>query len=180
MGTHSSIDIGTFEGFIFRDQCAIFRTLTADDVIEWDHDANGEAEFWPAGDNVFTRGLLPGTACSGSEVQEVVRIFEELDGCPEELAKAVYLRDRGADLSEITRQAIDDSCLYVFGPGYFFEVTKNAAYELFETFWPDAYKQWEESDVPGLRFDPDDFMEHFSTHELKLPEGGGYLIVDTE
>jgi hypothetical protein len=180
MNTQSSIDIGEFEGFNFRSQSAILKTLTADEVLEWDHDKDGEAEFWPAGDNVFTRGLLPGSACTSSEVAEVLRIFEELDAEPQQLAKAVYLRDRGADLSDITRQAIEDSCFYVFGPGYFCDLEKEAAYELFETYWPDAYKQWEQNNVPGLHFDPEDFLNHFPTHELKLPQGGGYLIVDTE
>ena len=123
----STNDLGEFEGFNFRDQSAIMKTLTAEDVLNWDHDRDGEAEFWPAGDNVFVRGLLPGTACTAAEVQDVIRLYEELEDCPQELAKAVYLRGRGADLSDITRHAIDDCCLYVFGPGYFTDhVTSNS------------------------------------------------------
>jgi len=45
-------------------------------------------------------------------------------------------------------------------------------------FWPNAYKIWEQN-VPGLDFDVENFLTHFSTLEIKLPEGG-YLIVDTE
>jgi len=174
------VDIGEFEGFNFREQSAIERSLSAEEVIEWDHDNDGEAEFWPAGDNVFTHRLLPGNACSGSEVREVIRIFEETDGCPQQLAKAVYLRDRGSDLEEITGQAIEDSCLYVFGPGYFVDLYKEAAYELFEAYWPEAYKMWEQNSIPGLHFDTEDFIESFPHFELKLPEGGGYLVIDTE
>ena len=36
-------DLGTFEGFNFREQCAIERILSANEVIEWDHDKKGEA-----------------------------------------------------------------------------------------------------------------------------------------
>jgi hypothetical protein len=68
----------------------------------------------------------------------------------------------------------------VFGPGYFIDLDKEAAYELFETFWPEAYQQWEQNSVPGLSFDVEDFLRHFSTLELKRSEGGGYLVVDTQ
>ena len=38
-------DLGTFEGFNFRDQSAIERELTAEEVVNWNHDGDGEAEF---------------------------------------------------------------------------------------------------------------------------------------
>ncbi len=171
-------DIGEFEGFNFRSQCAIERILTAEEVLEWDHDADGEAEFWPHGCNPFTSYLLPNSACTDSEVREVIRIFDELDGRPEELAKAIYMRDCGTPLEDITREAIDDSCLYVFGPGWFHDLIKQAAFELFELFWPAAYECWEKNSVPGLRFDPGDFVESFPTLQLKLPDG--FLVVDTK
>ena len=41
-------DLGTFEGFSFRHDQAIDRNLTAAEVVGWDHDAAGEAEFWPS------------------------------------------------------------------------------------------------------------------------------------
>jgi hypothetical protein len=180
METTINHDLGGFEGFNFRDQCAIDRILTADEVLSWDHDAEGEAEFWPDGSNPFVSQMLDRSSFSVSELREVVRIFDELDGDEHDLVKACALVDRGSSLEEITRNAVDDSCLYVFGPCYFIDMEKEAAYELFEMFWPEAYKMWESNNVPGLSFDVDDFMRHFSTFEMKLPGGGGYLVVDTE
>lgn len=171
-------DIGKFEGFNFREQSAIEHILTAQEVLDWDHDRDGEAEFWPHGCNPFTSYLLPGNACSDSDVREVVRIFHETEGRPEELAKAIYLRDNGTSLEDITSEAINDSCLHVYGPGWFHDLNKQAAYELFELFWPDAYKCWEENSIPGLSFDREDFLESFPTLQLNLPDG--YLVVDTE
>ncbi len=43
-------DLGSFEGFSFRGQQAIERDLSAEEVVNWDHDGDGDAEFWPAGD----------------------------------------------------------------------------------------------------------------------------------
>lgn len=179
MRENASFDLGLFEGFNFRSQSAIDRLLSAEEVLNWDHDADGEAEFWPDGSNPFVKKLLPGSSCSAEEVRQVARIVEELDGEPTNLAKAVYLRDRGDALETISREIIDEACLYVFGPGWFFELQKEAALELFELLWPDAYKLWEEHAIPGLQFDSESFLEHFSTLELKLAEGG-YLVVDTE
>jgi len=45
-------DFGTFEGFNFRDQSAIERNLTAEEVTNRNHDGEGEAEFWASGDHV--------------------------------------------------------------------------------------------------------------------------------
>lgn len=172
-------NIGMFEGFNFREQSAIDRLLTPDEVLAWDHDEQGEAEFWPDGSNPFVQKLLNRNSCSASEVREVMRMFDEVEGSVHDLAKAVYLVDRGARLEQICRTAIDDSPLYVFGPGWFFELVEEAAYELFETFWPDAYKFWSEHNIPGLRFDFEEFMSSFSILEIKLAEGG-FLVVDTE
>lgn len=171
-------DIGKFEGFNFREQSAIENILTAQEVLDWDHDGDGEAEFWPHGDNPFTSYLLPGDSCTSAEIREVIRIFDELDGRLDELAKAIYLRDCGSSLEDITSEAINDACLYVFGPGWFHDLIKDAAFELFELFWPAAYECLQKHSVPGLRFDYDDFIESFPTLKLKLPDG--YLVVDTE
>lgn len=172
-------DIGMFEGFNFRRDCAIEKLLTAEEVSDWDHDGDGEAEFWPDGSNAFVRYLLPGSSCTASEVQEVIRIIAEVDGSPNELAKAAYLVESGASLEAIDQQAIDNDSLYVFGPGWRGDLEKEAAYELFEQFWPDAYKLWEQNTVPGLNFEPEDFLFAFSTLELKI-DGGCYLVVCLE
>ena len=179
MSEKTETDLGRFEGFNFREDCAIETTLTADDVINWDHDANGEAEFWPDGSNVFVAKLLPGTSCTAEEISEVMRIFEELHGLRHDLAKAVYLRDRGSPLEDISRRAIGGSCLYVFGPGWFVDLEKEAAYKLFELFWPNVYAICEKNTVPGLTFDVEKFMSQLSTLEIPLAEGG-YLVVDTQ
>ena len=44
-------DLGTFEGFNHRTQEAIYPNVTAQQLVDWDHDGLGEAEFWHSGDN---------------------------------------------------------------------------------------------------------------------------------
>jgi hypothetical protein len=174
-----AITIGMFEGFSFRNQCAIDQNLTADEVLNWDHDEQGEAEFWSDGSEPLVSKLLSGNSCSAEEIRQVMRILEELDGKPAQIAKAVYLKDGGSSLKDIDREAVDDSSLYVFGPGWFTDLEKEAAYELFEMFWPEPYEFWRRNTVPGLTFDVEAFMQSFSTMELKIADGG-YLIVEVE
>ena len=70
-----------FEGFNFRTQSAIQRNLTASEVVEWDHDQKGEAEFWPAGDRPEV-GLIfrHRSAVTGAELLELDRLLDELGG----------------------------------------------------------------------------------------------------
>ncbi len=170
-------DIGGFEGFNFREQSAIDRILTAEEVLNWNHDALGEAEFWPDGENFLAAELLERSECTASDIREVIRIFDELD--EQEVIKAIYLRQMNrVPLSELNADLIADSSLYVFGKDYIHDLRRQAAYELFEMFWPEIYRQWEKTDIPGLVFDPLDFIEAFPTLELKTEDFKGFLIVD--
>ena len=72
-------DLGTFEGFNFRSQSAIPRDLTAAEVINWDHDRQGEAEFWPAGDRAEMHILFSGrNTVSAADLIALDRILGEL------------------------------------------------------------------------------------------------------
>ena len=171
-------DLGEFEGYNFRDMCAIFPNHTAQEVVDWDHDGKGEAEFWPEGSNEFVRLLVKGN-CSGFDLIEIDRIFSELDNNEQDLVKAVYLHENhGLKLEGITREAVEDACLYVYGVNYFSDLRKEAAWDLFEQFHPEAYKLVESWSIPGFTFDEDDFLNSFSTLEIKTHDYKGYLVVE--
>ena len=171
-------DLGEFEGFNFKTQSAIFPNHTAQEVVDWDHDGQGEAEFWPDGGNEFVSLLVNGN-CSWSDLIEIDRIFSELDNNEQDLIKAVYLKqNNGLKLEDITREAVDDACLYVYGENYFSDLRKEAAWDLFEQLYPEAYKLVESWSVQGVSFDEDDFLQNFSTLEIKTHDYKGYLVVD--
>ncbi len=171
-------DLGYFEGFNFRSQSAIEQILSAEDVVNWDHDTRGEAEFWPEGSNVFVRLLSP-RECTASDLIEIDRIFSELGEDEHQLCKAVYLKEtHGLDLRDITREAVEDACLYVYGIGYFSDLEKEAAWDLFEQLYPEAYKLAESWTIPGLHFDPEQFLQSFSTYAVKTEEYRGYVVVE--
>ena len=72
-------DLGTFEGFNFRQDQAIDHILTATEVVNWDHDAAGEAEFWPSGDHAGVALLFAGqSAVTASQLLALDRLLSEL------------------------------------------------------------------------------------------------------
>ena len=165
-------DFGTFEGFNFRTQSAIYPNHTADEVVNWDHDVNGEAEFWPAGDRAEVQILFCRRAVSGSELIALDHLLEEMGGDTEENFIRIHhaVNTRGCELCSLSRDELDDEPAHIFIGTNFLDVRKEAAFELFELYYPEAYEAWESSRCDGLIFDEDRFLDSpsFSTEEVKL------------
>ena len=161
-GSIKGIDLGTFEGFNFREQWAIERELTADEVVGWNHDQEGEAEFWPSGDNAAVAELFPSSrGVTPGALTHLAGLLDELGGDQDEaLLKIQFLvnvQDR--DLKGLTATKVEDSGLHLFSAECFADVRRKAAYELFELYWPEIYALWEKTPLDGLRFDPDEFLD---------------------
>lgn len=164
-------DLGTFEGFNFRQQRAIERNLTAQEVLDWDHDADGEAEFWPSGDNAGVALLFKSTVTS-SELVEVDRLITELGSDSLERFLQIYhaFRIVGDSLEQLTAWSVQEHILHIFTGTNFIDLRKEAAYDLFEMYHPEEYRVWEKSHCDGLIFDTDRFLDSpvFFTEEITL------------
>ena len=174
-------DLGTFEGFNFRDQAALDRNLTADEVLDWDHDGAGEAEFWPAGDHpgvasVFDRK----SAVTGSELEALDDLLRQLgqDDTETFLRIRYAVHDRGLDLAALTAAEVEDAPLYLYRGTNFGDLYREAGYDLFEAYYPDLYALWEKTPCDGLHFDPVAFLESpgFTLAEVTL-SGEKWLLV---
>ena len=181
-GTKLFFDLGTFEGFNFRDQSAIEKTLTAEEVIHWDHDRNGEAEFWPSGDHAGVSLVFKGqTSVTFSELVDLDRLLQGLGGDDSENFLKVYyaIRIFGANLSTLTANELEDYNLHLFLGDCFFDLRKEAAYELFEMYWPEAYKMWESCQCDGLIFETDVFLDSpsWSVEEITFGDQKALIIV---
>lgn len=174
-------ELGTFHGFNFRDDGLIERTLTAEEVVKWDHDADGEAEFWPSGDHrgvelVFSRR----TVITATQLTALDRVLTELG----DNGEFNFLRIHYAcavlrlDLHELTGAEVEDQNLQIFTGSCFFEIRKDAAYELFETFFPEHFKFWETDSQGILTFDWDRFLDgpFWSVHEVDLGDRKALLV----
>ena len=69
----------------------------------------------------------------------------------------------------LTAQEMDDVHPMIFYGATAMDARKEAAFELFETFWPELYKAWNEDSAGVLRFDWDDFIDSpiRATHEVR-------------
>ena len=164
-------DLGTFEGFNFRDPCAIERSLSADDVVNWDHDADGEAEFWASGEDPLVKSIFNNNV-TGSDLTALAELLNNLDGDrTEDLLRIQFaIHAQGYDFSGLTVQELDDRRPMFFYGDTMSDARKEAAFELFETFWPDLYKAWNEDHAGILDFDWYSFVDSplWTIHEVKL------------
>ncbi len=180
--TEIRFDLGTFEGFNFRSQSAIPQNLTALEVVTWDHDAQGEAEFWPAGDRPEVALVFKGkTSVTGTELLELDRLLGELgEDSTENFLRIYYaLSTLGESLSDLSREGIEDLNLNIYLGSSFIDLRREAAYELFELYYPEEYRVWEKSTCDGLIFDTDHFLDSpcFSVDEVTIGEEKALLIV---
>ena len=155
-------DLGTFAGFSFRDQQAIERTLTAQEVVNWNHDKQGEAEFWPSGDKPEVALIFSGrSSVHASEILALHGLLEVLN----EDSSLPYLRIHhalavlGESILTLTTKDLDDQNLHIFEGTNFIDLRREAAFELFELYFPKEYKVWEKSLCDGLIFDEDRFLD---------------------
>ena len=109
-------DLGTFEGFSFRHQCAIFPNLSAQDVIDWDHDNQGEAEFWPSGDHSGVRVTLGNkSSVTATEIKILDELINDLGDTTEAYLKIRYATQiLGKDLFTLTVGDIEDMNVFIF------------------------------------------------------------------
>lgn len=174
-------DLGTFEGFNFREQTAIYPNVSAQELIDWDHDAKGEAEFWPSGDHAGVSLLFrEQNAVSGSELLALDKILSEFEDDSTGTILAIYyaLRVCGLDLAQLTRDAVESENVHVFVGTSFCSLRTNAAYELFELYYPEVYAAWEKTPCDGLIFDTDVFLDSpsLSTEEVTIGEEKALLV----
>jgi hypothetical protein len=174
-------DLGTFEGFNFRSQSAISQNLTAEEVVGWDHDRQGEAEFWPAGDRPEVGIVFHGrSSVTAGELLALDRLLDELGGDSVENFLRVHyaVNTCGADLATLTRREVEDNSLDIFLGSNFTDLRREAAYQLFELFYPDEYRAWEKTTCDGLIFDTDRFLDSpaFCAEEIDLGDQVALLV----
>lgn len=173
--------LGTFEGFSFRRQAALERTLTAAEVVAWNHDAQGEAEFWPAGDHagaalVFRRR----NAVTAADLAHLAAVldaapWEETETC---LRVHFAVSVLGADLERLTVEHLEEMNVMVFAGDNVHDVRRDAGFDLFELHHPELFRLWDATPLDGLRFDWDDFLDSpvWTVEEVSL-DGRAFLLV---
>ena len=175
-------DLGTFEGFNFRSQSAMWPNRTAEEVVNWDHDKEGEAEFWPSGDNEGVQLLFKSSSSvTGAELIALDDLLAELGGDSEINFLRIHyaMSVCGGDLKELGAGQIEDQNVQIYFGDCFTDARKEAAYELFELYYPEEYQVLEKSQCDGLVFDTERFLDSpgFSVEEVRLGGKAVLLVV---
>lgn len=174
-------NFGHFEGFNFRSQSAIDRLLTAQEVVDWDHDRQGEAEFWPTGDEPRVSLVFEHrSTVTGSELLSLARLLEQMGGDTTDNFLAVYhaATVSGNGLPDLSADGVQDRAPFCFRGSNFTDVLRDAAFELFELFYPELYRLWESTPCDGLIFDTDRFLDSpsFSVSEVRIGDEVAVLV----
>ena len=174
-------NLGTFEGFNFRNRSAIITSLTASDVVNWDHDRKGQAEFWPSGDRPEVALLFKGeNAITSSELLDLDRLLCQLGGdSPENFLRIHYVVNIcGARIGELTSTDVEDRNISLFFGTSFMDLRRSTALELFELYHSDEYRVWEMSTCDGLIVDEDRFLDSpsFFVEEIVLGDQKALLV----
>ena len=179
MTQQGMLDLGTFEGFNFRQGAAIDRLLTAQEVVGWEHDQHGEAEFWPSGDHAILSHLFPDRV-TRYELQTLAALLSQMEGQAEAnlLQICFACQAREIDLEDLTVERLDERFATVFEAATFYDARRAAAFELFETYWPDLYRAWESDSLGILRFEWEDFLDcgTWITQELRIKERCIFMV----
>lgn len=174
-------NLGTFEGFNFRHCAPIDRILTGEEVASWDHDVNGEAQFWPSGDH-------PGVQCvfghcstvSACELLALDALLQELgdDSILNFLMIGHAVNMLGFELTKLDGEQVEDLPLHVFTGTSFLDLRRQAAFELFELYYPEEYRVWEKSLCGGLIFDEDRFLDSpiWTVEEVQLGDKKALVV----
>ena len=175
-----TFSLGSFEGFNFRSQSAIERLLTANEVIGWNHDRDGEAEFWPSGDHVGVSKVFGDqSSVTASELRQLDALLSQIGNDSTETFIRIYFACSYCDksLEELSASEIEDPCIEVFTGTNFTDLRKDAAYSLFENYYPEDYKVWEKSSCDGLVFDVDRFLDSPTFLVLELEFGDAKVLI---
>lgn len=134
-------DLGTFEGFNHKTQEAIYPNVTAQEMIDWDHDRKGEAEFWHSGDIPAIARILDSDDVLPKDVVALDQLLSELGDDISVLVRIIYLtEDNGHRLQELDAETVEDSPVTIFSDSVsFIDLRRTAAYELFELYYPEEF-----------------------------------------
>ncbi len=175
-------DLGRFVGFSFRTQTAVERLLTAQEVVDWDPERDGEAEFRPLGDRrELVLAIGEGSAITASELLALDRLLQAAGGDRVEVCLRLRhaLKQPGRHLSTVTAAELTNPDLHVFFGSPLTELRAAAVAHLVERYRPEVYRGWKSSVSACLPQDPEAYLrrEMSSVETLTLASRFALLVV---
>ena len=187
--TMPTLDLGTFDGYNLEHDKSIIN-ISAADLILYDHELSGEAEFWPSGDNVGVRMVFKDLNLNGRVTGEMLlslkKIILEMGG-PSLTNYAILhhaIHYNGETLETISASELLDLNLHVFHSEKYEsnkELETRAAYELLELYYPEHLKMLN-TPVDGITFNPKHFLTCgiFGISEIKISDELTILVIEPQ
>lgn len=174
-------DLGTFDGFNLRSGLALERRLTAEEVANWDAEAQGEVEFCPSGDHKGVSLAFHGrSAVSWKDLVELDRLLFEIGNTAEPTFLRIYYATSllGLEMEELTSRILDELNLKVFFGACLMEIREHAAFDLFQTYFSEQYAAWKKDEFGVLQFDCEAFLNSnfWSVEEVDMGERKALLV----
>ena len=108
------------------------------------------------------------------------QLLGELGGDSDENYLRIYCAQEftGKDICSLLVSDVEDQITHISIGTSFIDLRKEAAFELFELYYPEAYAAWEKCNCDGLIFDEDRFLDSpsFSTEELTFGDQKVLLV----
>ncbi len=173
-------DLGTFEVGHFGEQSAMGRTLSAMEVVAWNHGADGEAEFWPSGDHAGVSILCADrSAVTGSDLLALDRALDALGGDDLDNFLRIHcaVNVHGMALDDITPERLDALCIRILRGTNFPDLWRAASQDIFDAYYAGDYRPAEETDYTQGTIALEDILEWECWHVEELRFGGDYVLL---
>lgn len=172
-------DFGNFDGRHWPYECQkLENVLPAQELVDWDALANGEAEFWPAGDNrELTLVIGDDKPVGGEDLLALSALLEQLGGDSVENYLRIHqaMEETGFGLVHLTAPMVEACLVHVFVGEELDEVRRMAVEAVMKRYQPTAWiGDWKE-DMPFgrvlLRFQESSawtYREHVSRKSVAV------------
>ena len=151
--TRLRFELGTFAGYNLSHPVAMRRRLTAQEVVDLEHEVEDTAEFRPAGDRFEIRLIFgAGNPVSVAQLRSLDRVLQELGG--DSIRNFLHLHsaidDFNVDLATATARDIEHPDRHLFIGDDFFDLRDEAADALLAYYWPEGHRAAQSSHTAGL------------------------------
>ena len=124
------------------------------------------------------------SAVTGQELLDLDKVLQELgdDSTLNFLRIHHAVNIHGTYLNQLTGEQVENQNIHVFMGTSFLDLRREAAYELFELYYPEAYAMWEATPCDGLIFDTDVFLDSpsWSVQEVEFSDGQKALVMEAQ
>lgn len=173
-------DFGTFKAFDLQTQTAIEGSLTAEGLVNWNPDRQGDAEFRPVGDHEGVALIFKkqGTV-NAADLVELDGLLEQLGGATDENYLRIYFMVTyyGYSVWKLDPATVEETTVHIFRGDSFRDMRNELADSLFFRYHSELYEAYNKHRYPWLIFDADAFLNWPGFFVEEITFGGSLALL---